>query len=442
MKLNLAVYTATEGYSWQSGTKISNSDLIEYKRIIGRFPDPTVDVIPFGGAFLCSAKAVFYRFHVAKQADSKGRDALYLVLGVCDKKQAELINFKELFSMAEFASANNKFPTELDYVGNRTAIANIDFSNSFNKNYSKNEDLSIIGSLLSNCPNEDLSIRIGGTEKSPNIAVVYKVTPIKVSNNFAQRVTNNNYDINSKSKFSSTYTPMDVNTANNTSIINVLTVIIAISFLVVGFLIGFFLRGFITANEVVVPQNSVVKEKIKSEDNFNNNRISQPVIVEIKTPQTLVNNDSNIAKEKEPPRVQDKQPASTLVKPIEVPEYNNTPKLPPKPNEINKPQNNCLDCGVATVGCQECRRTGNYRGRRCHFCNGKGEKEVIYFCPKHRKNTEIKLDNNKNIEELDNKTIKSPNDTNKTPEPNSNIKNEVNNVEDKNKSSNNGDKKQ
>ena len=60
MKLNLAIYTATEGYSWQSGTKISNSDLIEYKRIIGRFPDPTVDVIPFGGAFLYSSKAVFY----------------------------------------------------------------------------------------------------------------------------------------------------------------------------------------------------------------------------------------------------------------------------------------------------------------------------------------------------------------------------------------------
>ena len=61
MKLNLAVYTAVEGYSWQTGTKISNNDLIEYKRIIGCFPDPTVDIIPFGGAFLCRNKAVFYR---------------------------------------------------------------------------------------------------------------------------------------------------------------------------------------------------------------------------------------------------------------------------------------------------------------------------------------------------------------------------------------------
>ena len=117
MKINLAVYTATEGYSWQTGTRILNSDLIEYKKIIGRFPDPTVDTLPFGGAFVYHNKVVFYRFHIAKQADSKGRDALYLILGECPKNIAMKIDFNSLFAKTEMASPSNPFPFELDYIG-------------------------------------------------------------------------------------------------------------------------------------------------------------------------------------------------------------------------------------------------------------------------------------------------------------------------------------
>jgi hypothetical protein len=392
MRLNLAVYTAQEGYSWQNGTKITNSDLIEYKRMIGRFPDPTVDIIPFGGAFLCNDKAVFYRFHIAKQADSKGRDALYLILGVCDKKYAKDIDVKTLFEQNEFACVNSKFPTELNYIGGTSAIENIDFSVSFNKNYSRKEDMSILGALLTNCPNNNLSIKINGSDKLPTIIVTYKATPIKADtnfdNSFTPRITNNNGDFNKTKKLSSTYIPIDDNTNNNNnSMLNIIVVVIAISFFIIGILVGYFLRGFLAEDKGVTESTPVVKETIKVKDNFNNNRTQKPVVIEIKTPKApenmeIINNNRDNGKED---TWLDKIPELENVRDPKVPEQV-TPQKPQTPFEVNKPKSNdCPDCGEAIVGCQECRRTGSYRGKICNFCNGKGEKEVIYYCPKHRK---------------------------------------------------------
>ena len=42
MKINLAVYTAQEGYSWQPGTAFSTEELAEFKKRIGKFPAPDV----------------------------------------------------------------------------------------------------------------------------------------------------------------------------------------------------------------------------------------------------------------------------------------------------------------------------------------------------------------------------------------------------------------
>ena len=59
MKINLAVYTAIHGYDWQPGTVYQTSDLVRYKRGIGRLPDPLMEELPFGGVFNDGDTVVF-----------------------------------------------------------------------------------------------------------------------------------------------------------------------------------------------------------------------------------------------------------------------------------------------------------------------------------------------------------------------------------------------
>ena len=173
MKINLAVYTAIEGYSWQPGTAIAHENLIKYKSCIGRFPDPSSDILPFGGAFTCCGKVVFYRFHLAPKIDSKGRDALYLVLGECEKGAAEKLDFKYLFATTELSAPRQPFPVALTYIGNPAKQCSADYSSSFRKNFTRCDDLSVLGHLLSNCPNDGMHVRISGSYGSPSISIVY-----------------------------------------------------------------------------------------------------------------------------------------------------------------------------------------------------------------------------------------------------------------------------
>ena len=114
MKIEIAVYTAQEGYSWQPGTKITAQELKDYKACIGKFPSPDAEGFPFGGVFLKDDKVVFYRYHVAKKIDFRGRDALYCVLGALPKSDAVSIDPKALFALPEFAGVVKPFPTQAE----------------------------------------------------------------------------------------------------------------------------------------------------------------------------------------------------------------------------------------------------------------------------------------------------------------------------------------
>lgn len=271
MKINLAVYTATEGYSWQTGTRILNSDLIEYKKIIGRFPDPTVDTLPFGGAFVYHNKVVFYRFHIAKQADSKGRDALYLILGECPKNIAMKIDFNSLFAKTEMASPSNPFPFELDYIGAGATACAIDFTKSFNIYYSTRDDFSSLGYILANCPNEELWVKIAGTQIKPNISISYKATPVSspgVNNPIAATSTAlNSSKISSPIPRGNTHvhTSFEPVVAPQTNQ-HLLTIIIAVVSLILGVFLGYWIHGIktkLSSKQISLPGG--VKVEIKHE---------------------------------------------------------------------------------------------------------------------------------------------------------------------------------
>jgi len=114
MKIDIAVYTAQEGYAWQPGTAISADLLKGYKARIGKFPSPDAVDFPFGGVFLEGDRVVFYRYHVAKKIDFRGRDALYCVLGTFSKGDAAQVDPKTLFALPEFAGVAIPFPTQAE----------------------------------------------------------------------------------------------------------------------------------------------------------------------------------------------------------------------------------------------------------------------------------------------------------------------------------------
>lgn len=114
MKIELAVYTAQEGYSWQPGTVVTNERLREYKVRIGKFPSPDDHEFPIGGIFLIDDELVCYRYHVAKKIDFRGRDALYCVLGVVPKSEAESIDPVALLALPQFAAPMIPFPTSAE----------------------------------------------------------------------------------------------------------------------------------------------------------------------------------------------------------------------------------------------------------------------------------------------------------------------------------------
>ena len=111
MKVELAVYTAQEGYSWQPGTAFTADELMQFKKGMGKFPSPDAMDFPFGGIFRLGELVVFYRYHVAKKIDFRGRDALYCILGAVTRADAAKIDPAVLFALPEFAQPMKPFPT-------------------------------------------------------------------------------------------------------------------------------------------------------------------------------------------------------------------------------------------------------------------------------------------------------------------------------------------
>lgn len=112
MKIDLAVWTAVNGYDWQPGSVYSPKELAGYKDEIGAL---IPDSLPLGGLFLKDGRAVFYRVQIAERMDSRGRGAIYCVLGTVPEDKAKEIDFSVVFNSAEMAQPRKPFPTAIEY---------------------------------------------------------------------------------------------------------------------------------------------------------------------------------------------------------------------------------------------------------------------------------------------------------------------------------------
>jgi len=150
MKMDLAVYTAQEGYSWQPGTALTAEDLGKFKKAIGRFPSADAADFPFGGVLKVAGRVVFYRYHVAKKIDFCGRDALYCVLGAVPLADAAKIDPATLFALPEFAGPMKPFPVALEVP---------------------EADSASVPDWLKNLDTMTLDVRITGPADNPSYAV-------------------------------------------------------------------------------------------------------------------------------------------------------------------------------------------------------------------------------------------------------------------------------
>lgn len=80
MKLPFAVYTAREGYAWQSGTEAGLAKLERLRKAIGKMPEFDFGDSASSGLLNIGDDVVLYRFMRQENADFKGRDAVYLDL--------------------------------------------------------------------------------------------------------------------------------------------------------------------------------------------------------------------------------------------------------------------------------------------------------------------------------------------------------------------------
>lgn len=112
MKINLAVWTAVEGYGWQPGSAYSPRELADYKGEIGPLVPET---LPLGGLFIQDGRVVFYRVQIAERMDSRGRGAIYCVLGTVPEDEAGEVDFASVFNSPEMAVAQKPFPTAIEH---------------------------------------------------------------------------------------------------------------------------------------------------------------------------------------------------------------------------------------------------------------------------------------------------------------------------------------
>ena len=179
MKINLAVYTAVNGYDWQTGTPAySTADLVRYKGGIGKLPNPPMDVVPYGGVFNDNDTIVFYRMHMAIKSDANRRDSLYIVLGTLKKNEIGKIDFKCPFNMPEFAKPQKTAPIQVIYTGPNAEGEPLDYSVSFKETKVGEEMLSAIGICFAKMPVEgNLSMRITVANDKTATAIQYEAPP-------------------------------------------------------------------------------------------------------------------------------------------------------------------------------------------------------------------------------------------------------------------------
>lgn len=173
MKIPLAVYTATEGFDWQPGSSYTRVELNRYKEMIGKFPDILMEQIPYGGVFVCDGRLVFYRFHVFVRGDSRGRDALYCILGSVSLADGRRLDLGRVLNAREFASPMRPFPVELDapeaaprYVP-QTRVE-------FNEKLAGLRSLSDVGLYASFFGKGKFMCRLSGNDENPAMDIAFE----------------------------------------------------------------------------------------------------------------------------------------------------------------------------------------------------------------------------------------------------------------------------
>lgn len=172
MKINLAVWTAVNGYAWQPGSVYSPDELARYKNEIGQLD---ANDLPFGGLFLKDGKAVFWRTQIAPRMDSCGRGAVYCVVGAVPEDMAAKVDFHAVFASSEVSKPQKPFPTSLELperMGEfKTPLGNAAFAE---RRVDGTETFSELGGWCEEANGGRLDVRITGSLDAPLFIVAYK----------------------------------------------------------------------------------------------------------------------------------------------------------------------------------------------------------------------------------------------------------------------------
>ena len=172
MKIDLAVWTAVNGYDWQPGSVYSPRELAGYKDEIG----PLVpDSLPVGGLFLKDGRVVFYRVQIAERMDSRGRGAIYCVLGTVPEDRAKEIDFSFVFNSAEMTQPQKPFPTAIEFQEEaRDYKSSLGRSAFDERRFTGAETFSELGGWCGEAKGGKLIVRITGNMEAPLFTVNYK----------------------------------------------------------------------------------------------------------------------------------------------------------------------------------------------------------------------------------------------------------------------------
>lgn len=171
MKIDLAVWTAVNGYDWQPGSVYSQKELVGYKDAIGPLEQYS---LPLGGLFLKDGKAVFYRVQIAERMDSRGRGAIYLVLGTVPVERAAEVDFSEIFNSPEMAKPQKPFPTVIEHDAKpRECKASLGREGFTERRFTGAETFADLGGWCAEAKVGKLNVCITGTMESPLFTVAY-----------------------------------------------------------------------------------------------------------------------------------------------------------------------------------------------------------------------------------------------------------------------------
>lgn len=117
MKLPFAVYTARDGYAWQSGTEAGTVKLERLRKAIGKMPEFDFGDSASSGMLNVGDDIVLYRFMRQEKADSHGRAASYLAMTFFPRDDARFINADAILSLSPFSAPLKDPPSFFDYNG-------------------------------------------------------------------------------------------------------------------------------------------------------------------------------------------------------------------------------------------------------------------------------------------------------------------------------------